>query len=135
MMTPFSKLTYKLLYRLCIPQYRRLKIPLTSTANMASIRAASRLRPFASRCLNTQARRSYSVATAVKSAIAGEQAYFPDEPSAPIIKTAIPGPNSKKALTDLDRVFDTRSVNMLADYEKSYGNYLADPDGNSLLDV
>jgi 4-aminobutyrate aminotransferase/(S)-3-amino-2-methylpropionate transaminase len=32
-------------------------------------------------------------------------------------------------------VFDTRSLNMLANYEKSYGNYIADPDGNVLLDV
>lgn len=51
------------------------------------------------------------------------------------MKTAIPGPQSKKAIEELDRVFDTRSLNMLADYRKSFGNYIADPDGNVLLDV
>ncbi|KAJ9622292.1 4-aminobutyrate transaminase [Taxawa tesnikishii (nom. ined.)] len=61
--------------------------------------------------------------------------YFPDEPSGPILKTDIPGPQSKKAIEALDRVFETRSLNMLADYSKSYGNYIADLDGNVLLDV
>jgi 4-aminobutyrate aminotransferase/(S)-3-amino-2-methylpropionate transaminase len=30
---------------------------------------------------------------------------------------------------------DTRSLNMVANYEKSFGNYIHDPDGNVLLDV
>lgn len=51
------------------------------------------------------------------------------------MKTAIPGPESKKAIAELDSVFDTRSLNMLANYQKSVGNYIADPDGNVLLDV
>jgi 4-aminobutyrate aminotransferase/(S)-3-amino-2-methylpropionate transaminase len=65
----------------------------------------------------------------------GEQPFFPDEPTGPIVKTAIPGPESKKAIAELDKVFDTRSLNMLANYQKSFGNYIADPDGNVLLDV
>ncbi len=102
---------------------------------MASLRAAARLRPIATRAA-PQFRRSYGAAAAVKvSEPAGEHPFFPDEPAGPIIKTAIPGPESKKAIAELDKVFDTRSLNMLANYQKSIGNYIADPDGNVLLDV
>lgn len=105
---------------------------------MASLRAASRLRPIATRIApKTPSQfRPYSVATAVKSSLGkNEEPFFPQEPSGPVVKTAIPGPESKKAIKDLDTVFDTRSLNMLANYEKSFGNYIADPDGNVLLDV
>jgi 4-aminobutyrate aminotransferase/(S)-3-amino-2-methylpropionate transaminase len=64
-----------------------------------------------------------------------EQAFFPDEPTGPSVKTAIPGPKSKQAIERLSKVFDTRSLNMMTDYQRSYGNYIADPDGNVLLDV
>lgn len=64
-----------------------------------------------------------------------QQPFFPNEPSGPTVKTAIPGPQSQQAIKDLHRVFDTRSLNMMADYRKSYGNYIADLDGNVLLDV
>jgi len=102
---------------------------------MASLRAASRLRPGAIRIVPSQFR-SYSVATAVKSSLSSsEQPFFQDEPSGPTVKTAIPGPESKKLIKELDTVFDTRSLNMVANYEKSFGNYIADPDGNVLLDV
>ncbi|ROV98849.1 hypothetical protein VSDG_03686 [Cytospora chrysosperma] len=57
------------------------------------------------------------------------------EPSAPTVKTEIPGPKAKDQIADLDKVFDTRAINMLADYKASIGNYIADPDGNVLLDV
>jgi 4-aminobutyrate aminotransferase/(S)-3-amino-2-methylpropionate transaminase len=52
----------------------------------------------------------------------GEQAFFPDEPSQPIVKTQIPGPESKKAIERLSKVTDTRSLNMMANYQHSYGN-------------
>ncbi len=65
----------------------------------------------------------------------GEQPFFPGEPSGPVVKTAIPGPKSRQAIEELDKVFDTRSLNMLANYQQSFGNYIADPDGNVLLDV
>lgn len=92
---------------------------------MASLRAAGRLRPIASRIApRAQIQRYYA-----------SKPFFADEPSGPILKTEIPGPESKKAIAELDKVFDTRSLNMLANYEKSYGNYIADPDGNVLLDV
>ncbi|KAI9677516.1 MAG: 4-aminobutyrate transaminase [Caeruleum heppii] len=64
-----------------------------------------------------------------------ERPFFPDEPAGPHVRTPIPGPNSQKAIKDLDRVFDTRSLNMMANYQNSFGNYISDLDGNLLLDV
>ncbi|RYP18075.1 hypothetical protein DL767_009909 [Monosporascus sp. MG133] len=61
--------------------------------------------------------------------------YYTGEPEGPIVKTEIPGPKAKENLTKLTQVFDTRATNMLADYTKSFGNYIVDPDGNTLLDV
>jgi 4-aminobutyrate aminotransferase / (S)-3-amino-2-methylpropionate transaminase len=107
---------------------------------MATLRAAARLRapsanaPRALQFLRTQ--RFYSSAAAAKtSSSPTEQPYFPNEPAGPVVKTAIPGPQNKKAIAKLDKVFETRSLNMLADYQKSVGNYIADLDGNVLLDV
>ncbi|KAK5136476.1 hypothetical protein LTR08_003121 [Meristemomyces frigidus] len=64
-----------------------------------------------------------------------EQPFFQDEPAGPIRRTEIPGPQSKKAIAHLDKVFETRSLNMMANYQNSFGNYIADLDGNVLLDV
>lgn len=50
------------------------------------------------------------------------QPYFADEPTAPSVRTAIPGPKNQAAAKELSEVFDTRSLNLLADYEKSVGN-------------
>jgi len=61
--------------------------------------------------------------------------YFPNEPKEPIVKTQIPGPKAQAAIERLSKVFDTRALNMMTDYENSTGNYIADPDGNLLLDV
>jgi 4-aminobutyrate aminotransferase/(S)-3-amino-2-methylpropionate transaminase len=105
---------------------------------MASLRAAARLRPLSTRPLKTPLQRRHAgaaAAAAIKSTPSGAAPFFPNEPSGPTVKTAIPGPQSKKAIEELDRVFDTRSLNMLANYQKSLGNYIADPDGNVLLDV
>ncbi|KAI1379748.1 4-aminobutyrate aminotransferase [Hypoxylon crocopeplum] len=60
---------------------------------------------------------------------------FPGEPVKPTVRTQIPGPIAKKHIQDLQDVYDVRSLNMVADYSKSVGNYIADPDGNVLLDV
>ncbi|MCJ1337493.1 4-aminobutyrate transaminase [Bachmanniomyces sp. S44760] len=89
------------------------------------------------RPITSTSRPAASVASAVmhETSSAGEQPFFPDEPYAPQVRTAIPGPQSKKAIEELDRVFDTRSLNMLANYQNSFGNYIADLDGNVLLDV
>ncbi|TVY75781.1 4-aminobutyrate aminotransferase [Lachnellula suecica] len=95
---------------------------------MSSLRVAARLRPIASRLASKSSLRPYATSSA-------EQPFFTNEPSGPTVKTAIPGPESQKAIAELDKVFDTRSLNMLANYQKSFGNYIADPDGNVLLDV
>jgi len=76
-----------------------------------------------------------SAATAARTSDSGEQPFFPDEPSGPILKTEIPGPKSQEAIKRLSQLFDTRSLNMMANYQDSYGNYIADLDGNVLLDV
>lgn len=89
------------------------------------ITATSRLSPAAS----SLSRRAFSVSTANMGRFDGL------EPSAPSVKTEIPGPKSRAQTADLDKVFDTRSLNMLTDYTQSIGNYIADPDGNKLLDV
>ena len=104
---------------------------------MASLRAAARLRPVATRTtISSRRPRYYGAAAAVKnSRPTAEEPLFPGEPIGPTVKTAIPGPETKKITEDLHKVFDTRSLNMLANYNKSLGNYIADPDGNVLLDV
>lgn len=61
--------------------------------------------------------------------------YYPDEPTAPSVKTELPGPENKKAIEKLSKVFDTRAAYYVADYYKSKGNYIVDVDGNELLDV
>lgn len=100
---------------------------------MSAFRAAARLRALTPR---SSPIRQYATAAAARaSPSATVEQLFPDEPTSPIVKTSIPGPQSKKAIEDLHKVFDTRSLNMLADYQKSYGNYIADLDGNVLLDV
>lgn len=112
---------------------------------MAFVRAVARLRPAAATCSRLAARqtpiqRSYaSAATASKSSslfgTGSEVPFFTNEPEKPIVKTAIPGPKSQIAIKDLDTVFDVRSLNMMANYQESFGNYIADLDGNVLLDV
>lgn len=62
--------------------------------------------------------------------------YYPLEPSAPSVVTdCIPGPESQKQVSELKKLFDTRPVYFIADYEKSIGNYIADVDGNLYLDL
>jgi 4-aminobutyrate aminotransferase/(S)-3-amino-2-methylpropionate transaminase len=53
---------------------------------------------------------------------AAAKPFFTDEPTAPKLATAIPGPKNKAATAELDKVFDVRSLNMLTDYSKSIGN-------------
>ncbi|KAL5596959.1 hypothetical protein BROUX41_006368 [Berkeleyomyces rouxiae] len=53
----------------------------------------------------------------------------------PSVSTAIPGPQTKAAIEKLGEIFDARAVQIVADYDKSEGNYLVDVDGNRFLDV
>ncbi|RMZ78577.1 hypothetical protein DV738_g3794, partial [Chaetothyriales sp. CBS 135597] len=102
---------------------------------MASLRASSACTSFARRSLHPTLRsglRPFSSTARSSSAISP---FFPDEPKGPTVQTAIPGPKGKAAAAELNKVFDLSSVQLLADYQKSHGNYLADLDGNVLLDV
>lgn len=106
----------------------------------SALRASSRFRPFTrvsiSRSITTTTKPAASMATAQLAEQTGsEQPFFPDEPFKPHMRTAIPGPRSMEAIKDLDKVFDTRSLNMMVNYQNSFGNYIADLDGNVLLDV
>lgn len=58
-----------------------------------------------------------------------------EEPTAPIIVTPVPGPKSQLLKEELDQVQNTDAVQFFVDYEKSVGNYIADVDGNYLLDL
>ena len=115
---------------------------------MASVfRAAARLRPLSKSTAPSRtaplrpvtARSQYR--TTATAAQAGhdrsslDAPFFADEPAGPRVRTPIPGPESKKAIANLDRVFNVRGLNMMANYQQSYGNYIADPDGNVLLDA
>lgn len=99
--------------------------------------ARSPLRSYAIRTLatSTEPRKAAAAATQSYDSPLSESPYFADEPVGPRVVTPIPGPKSKKAIEELHKVFDTRSLNMMANYQQSYGNYIADLDGNVLLDV
>ncbi|KAM0334177.1 hypothetical protein ACHAQA_001197 [Verticillium albo-atrum] len=101
---------------------------------MAALRASSVLRPATRAVRHPAVARLPARAFSVSFARAASS-LFPGEPARPTVKTEIPGPVSKKYIEDLHEVFDTRSLNMLTDFNKSIGNYIADPDGNVLLDV
>jgi 4-aminobutyrate aminotransferase/(S)-3-amino-2-methylpropionate transaminase len=51
------------------------------------------------------------------------------------LKTAIPGPKSIANLAKLGAFSDARPARFVSDGRASIGNYLADADGNLLLDV
>ncbi|KAL9105465.1 MAG: hypothetical protein Q9227_009374 [Pyrenula ochraceoflavens] len=109
---------------------------------MASFLRSSRvLRPLShhvSRRITTTSAPKATVGAAVQTeppATAGANLFFPDEPRGPQVHTQIPGPKTQTAITDLNKVYDTRNVNMVANYQQSYGNYITDMDGNVLLDV
>ena len=108
---------------------------------MASLlKTATRIRPLTRppviRPITTTAKPAANVATALKQDTSGgETPYFPHEPKAPRVVTSIPGPKSKAAIDELIQIFDIRSINMMVNYQNSFGNYVADLDGNVLLDV
>jgi 4-aminobutyrate aminotransferase/(S)-3-amino-2-methylpropionate transaminase len=111
---------------------------------MASfMRSAARLQPILrantrtafARRMATQSPPRAAAAAAQTVADTIEQPLFPDEPTGPSMRTQIPGPEGKKAIAELDKVYETRSLNMMCNYQNSFGNYVADLDGNVLLDV
>ncbi|PFH56537.1 hypothetical protein XA68_16347 [Ophiocordyceps unilateralis] len=85
--------------------------------------------------LPARAARAFSTVRALRAAGA-RPSFYEHEPSGPVVKTAsLPGPEGKRYIDELSSAFETRSINMVVDYTKSVGNYIADPDGNMLLDV
>ncbi|KAK7112737.1 4-aminobutyrate aminotransferase, mitochondrial-like isoform X2 [Littorina saxatilis] len=57
------------------------------------------------------------------------------EPQRPEMKTEVPGPKSLQLLKELSAVQESGAVQFFADYERSFGNYIADVDGNLMLDM
>ena len=51
-----------------------------------------------------------------------EEPFFPEEPRQPAVQTEIPGAKAREAIARLDKIYDTRSLNMMANYDKSFGN-------------
>lgn len=60
---------------------------------------------------------------------------FVDEPAGPVVKTNVPGPASTKLKAELSQLQESGGVHFFVDYNKSKGNYIADADGNMLLDL
>merc|ERR1711936_1055905 len=56
-----------------------------------------------------------------------------NEPSI-TIRTPVPGPKSVALKKELNSMQEMSTVTFFADYEKSYGNYISDVDGNTFLD-
>jgi 4-aminobutyrate aminotransferase/(S)-3-amino-2-methylpropionate transaminase len=95
---------------------------LRNAARSRSVLPRSLLQP-ASRVAPIALQRRYaSAAASAVAAVNDEQSFFPDEPTAPIVKTQIPGPESSREIERLGKIFDTRSLNMMANYQQSYGN-------------
>ena len=108
-----------------MPSILRLPLTFRSLPRLATIKPITTTTKPAASMANAQLREQTT----------SEQPFFPDEPLTPQLRTAIPGPKSRRAIEDLNSVFDTRSLNMMANYQNSFGNYIADVDGNVLLDV
>lgn len=50
------------------------------------------------------------------------------------MKTAVPGPKSKEVIAAMNSISNIQSYTFAVDYEKSFGNYVVDADGNQMLD-
>ncbi|EYB88186.1 hypothetical protein Y032_0251g182 [Ancylostoma ceylanicum] len=72
---------------------------------------------------------------AALSAVRNVASIASQEPAGPSMKTSVPGPASMAIKQKMDPVHQTTSVRMFVDFEKSFGNYIVDADGNTLLDV
>lgn len=100
----------------------RIAVPRTSQSRVLSLAANN---PRASvRLFSQDAHRSATLADHVSY----------DEGPPPLVRGGkpsvvgpVPGIRAQRMKADLDRVFDTRSVNMIVDYEKSHGNLYACP--------
>lgn len=57
------------------------------------------------------------------------------EPLGPSMKTTVPGPETQRLKKELDQIQNTDAVHFFVDYGRSQGNYIADVDGNIMLDI
>ncbi|CAG9996520.1 unnamed protein product [Clonostachys byssicola] len=99
---------------------------------MQSLRASMVPRATARAVMGCPSRRCFTAGMPLR---AVQKPFYEGEPGGPVLKTKIPGPQSTKHIKELSEVFETRSLSLLADYTRSFGNYIADTDGNQLLDV
>lgn len=61
---------------------------------------------------------------------------IPSEPTHPSVHiSSFPGPKAKAASAAIDKIQDSRTHQLVVDYEASRGNYIVDADGNVMLDV
>ena len=74
-------------------------------------------------------------AVAARMASAPRPYEFPGEPSAPLLRTPVPGPRSAALRARHGALQDARTIHFYQDATNSRGNYLVDVDGNVLLDV
>lgn len=99
---------------------------------MQSLRISMAPRATARAVTGCPSRRCFTAGMPLRAA---QKPFYEGEPGGPVLKTKIPGPQSTKHIKELSEVFETRSLSLLADYTQSFGNYIADTDGNQLLDV
>lgn len=57
------------------------------------------------------------------------------EPQLPNVITAVPGPKTKQLSEELGKVQNASTIQFFVDYDRSFGNYIVDVDGNQLLDI
>jgi len=90
---------------------------------MLSLRRFGRLKSISSSLISKRYQQSISVQKT------------PYEYEGPCVQTPVPGPNSLLHKDELNDVLSTLQVTLYCDFEKSFGNYLVDADGNVILDL
>ena len=99
----------------------------------ARARARRATRGGAARTRRLARRRSRAMRRRALSALARA---LRSEPSAPIVRTKIPGPSHATQMAELDALgVDTGSIRFMIDVRASVGCYAFDGDGNALLDM
>ncbi|KJH48572.1 hypothetical protein DICVIV_05316 [Dictyocaulus viviparus] len=54
------------------------------------------------------------------------------EPAGPLIRSKVPGPESVALKQKMEPLHQTTSVRIFVDYDKSFGNYMVDADGEQI---
>ncbi|KAK0529671.1 4-aminobutyrate transaminase [Tilletia horrida] len=101
-------------------------MPVSLTRNSARLVARLSVRP---------ASAARTLATHAAIPLTTKSAFFKDEPKAPSLSTAVPGPRSKAISAEIDSFASNLAHTFVVDFEKSDGNYIVDADGNKMLDV